>query len=120
MGLEKFVEEGIVEVQVTLFIEFSKTSLRHLSHTIQIFLITDIIGVGSWGEWGEFSTCTETCGPNGRKTRTRVCNCPTDPCKEPCVGESQEIDTCNRTPCECKKKRTNYITSVKTFSSFSC
>ena len=34
VGLEKFVEEGIVEVQVTLFKDFSKTSLKRSFDTI--------------------------------------------------------------------------------------
>ncbi|ESO90271.1 hypothetical protein LOTGIDRAFT_66885, partial [Lottia gigantea] len=30
---------------------------------------------GDWGNWGEFSNCTKTCG-NGTRTRQRLCDNP--------------------------------------------
>ena len=51
------------------------------------------------GQWGEWSKCTDTCGPNG--TRSRACEGILNGGKN-CDGKLQDLDPCN-TDVECRK-----------------
>lgn len=54
---------------------------------------------GGYSEWGEWNACTVTCGI-GSKSRTRDCDNPVpDYGGANCSGDSEDIMTCNETPC---------------------
>jgi len=58
---------------------------------------------GGYGEWGEFSKCTVTCG-GGVRHRTRECNnpktvLPGKTCEEQGLGSNEEMETCNVESC---------------------
>ena len=50
---------------------------------------------GEWGPWTEWTTCSESCGSEGRKTRSRVCI----DTETPCVGDTVETRVCNTHQC---------------------
>ncbi|ELU07350.1 hypothetical protein CAPTEDRAFT_49075, partial [Capitella teleta] len=52
---------------------------------------------GGWGEWGEYSECSVTCG-DGTMFRTRECNNP-EPSGdgEDCIGLARETVPCTHT-----------------------
>ena len=64
-----------------------------------VIIITNITIVDCiWGEYGEWSTCSATCGI-GTKTRTRPENIPASHGGAPCPGSATETGQCN--PGEC-------------------
>ena len=61
--------------------------------------ITDItLGDCIWGEYGEWSTCSATCGV-GTKTRTRPEAIPGSNGGDPCTGLATETGHCNPNSC---------------------
>ena len=61
--------------------------------------ITDItLGDCIWGEYGEWSTCSSTCG-GGTKTRTRQEATPASNGGAPCNGSATETGQCNLDVC---------------------
>ena len=50
---------------------------------------------GEWGQWSAWTSCSTSCGPDGKKTRTRVCV----DTETPCVGETEETRVCNTQQC---------------------
>ena len=68
--------------------------LQHSS----IFLY--FVANGGWGEWGEISSCTKTCG-GGITTRTRKCDSPA-PLNggSECNGPADETRACATYSCE--------------------
>ena len=50
---------------------------------------------GEWGPWTEWTICSESCGSEGRKTRSRVCI----DTETPCVGDTVETRVCNTHQC---------------------
>ncbi|ESO90272.1 hypothetical protein LOTGIDRAFT_123688 [Lottia gigantea] len=54
---------------------------------------------GDWGNWGEFSNCTKTCG-NGTRTRQRLCDNPSPAHGgATCLGNQTETVACAEIPC---------------------
>ena len=59
---------------------------------------------GNWSDWLEWSSCSKTCGSNGKRTRRRVCDNP-----EPkfdgraCPGDATQSDSCALSACEGKQ-----------------
>ena len=51
-----------------------------------------------WGEYGEWSTCTATCG-GGTRTRTRPEATPASNGGAPCSGSATETGQCNTDAC---------------------
>ena len=51
-----------------------------------------------WGEHGEWSTCSDTCG-GGTKTRTRPEATPASNDGAPCTGSATETGQCNTDAC---------------------
>jgi len=58
---------------------------------------------GNWGVWGSWSSCSETCGTDGRRTRARACDNPApDNGGAPCSTDSKgatDTEDCNRECC---------------------
>lgn len=55
---------------------------------------------GKWSEWGPFTTCTVLCG-GGTRSRSRTCtNPPAAFGGKECVGNSQDVQSCNEFPCQ--------------------
>ena len=64
-----------------------------------INIITNITLVDCiWGEYGEWSTCSATCG-GGTKTRTRPDATPASNGGAPCTGSATETGQCNLDAC---------------------
>ena len=53
---------------------------------------------GYFSEWAKWEPCTVTCG-GGQRQRTRSCVLP-DPTSDPCVGLTDETETCNAWDCD--------------------
>ena len=51
-----------------------------------------------WGEYGEWSTCSTTCG-GGTRTRTRSEGIPASNGGSPCTGPATQTGPCNRDAC---------------------
>ena len=51
-----------------------------------------------WGEWGDFTSCTKTCG-EGRKIRYRVVYQEAMHGGDACLGNSTDIQTCKERDC---------------------
>ncbi|XP_029187797.2 A disintegrin and metalloproteinase with thrombospondin motifs adt-1-like isoform X2 [Acropora millepora] len=55
---------------------------------------------GKWSEWGPFTSCTVLCG-GGTRSRSRTCtNPPAAFGGKECVGNSQDVQSCNEFPCQ--------------------
>ena len=66
---------------------------------IFIFLFSITLSVdGRWMEWSEWSPCSRTCD-GGTQERQRSCQ-PPQHGGRPCLGDTTEINTCNRQPCD--------------------
>ena len=68
---------------------------------------------GGYGEWGEFSKCTVTCG-GGVRQRTRECDnpktvLPGKTCEEQGLGSSEDMETCNVESCPGKLGRNGQL-----------
>lgn len=51
---------------------------------------------GGFGEWSAFGNCSEECGPDGIRERTRACDSPTqEGTGADCVGDTLESESCN-------------------------
>ena len=55
-----------------------------------------------WGEYGEWSTCSATCG-GGTRTRTRPEDTLASNGGSPCTGLATETDPCNPDACPSRK-----------------
>ncbi|ESO90281.1 hypothetical protein LOTGIDRAFT_123415 [Lottia gigantea] len=54
---------------------------------------------GSWGNWGQFSTCSKPCG-GGMLTRQRLCDNPSSANGgATCIGDQTETKACAEDPC---------------------
>ncbi|XP_074624581.1 SCO-spondin-like isoform X5 [Acropora palmata] len=55
---------------------------------------------GKWSEWVPFTSCTVLCG-GGTRSRSRTCtNPPAAFGGKECVGNSQDVQSCNEFPCQ--------------------
>ena len=64
-----------------------------------ICLFSHVVAVDCvWGEYGEWSTCSVTCG-DGSRTRTRPEATPASNGGDPCTGSATETETCNLNAC---------------------
>ena len=65
-----------------------------------LLLFLCFVADGGWGEWGEISSCTKTCG-GGITTRTRKCDSPA-PLNggSECNGPADETRACATYSCE--------------------
>ena len=84
----------IVDMDECLYNMHNCDHTEECTNTIGSFTCDPIIGV--WGEWGEYSTCSVTCGP-GSKSRDRVCEDGVD-CDESVTG-AQEAEDCQDKIC---------------------
>ena len=57
-----------------------------------------LISVCQWGEWGDFTSCTKTCG-EGRKSRYRAVFQEAMHGGDACLGNSTDMETCNVGDC---------------------
>ncbi|CAH1774571.1 unnamed protein product [Owenia fusiformis] len=50
-----------------------------------------------WNFWGGWGSCSETCGPNGKTIRQRICNLPVGNGlgRQDCIGSNTEQKSCN-------------------------
>ena len=65
--------------------------IRHFSYYIEA---VDCV----WGDYGEWSTCTATCG-GGTRTRKRPEATPASNGGDPCIGSTTETEDCNLEAC---------------------
>ena len=57
---------------------------------------------GLWSEWAAWSSCSASCGGNGREVRQRSCSnpAPSNGGKD-CSGGAEEERACQQTPPDC-------------------
>ena len=68
-----------------------------------IYLFSYVVSVDCvWGEYGEWSTCSATCG-GGSRTRTRPEATPASNGGAPCTASATETGTCNPNACSGSK-----------------
>ena len=51
-----------------------------------------------WNHWGEWSTCSKNCG-GGQQSRNRTKNNVAVNDGEPCMGNHQDVQSCNVNAC---------------------
>ena len=75
-----------------------RMKFRFILQHLLLFLC--FVADGGWGEWGEISSCTKTCG-GGITTRTRKCDSPA-PLNggSECNGPADETRACATYSCE--------------------
>ena len=77
-----------------VFLYFSIVILLLLVRLFSYIKAVDCV----WGEYGEWSTCSATCG-GGTKTRTRPEATPASNGGAPCTGSATETGACNPDAC---------------------
>lgn len=64
---------------------------------------------GNWGEWTAFGVCTEKCGDDGVRMRSRKCDSPKPLFNgKDCPGPAYDSIPCNRVPCAVDGGFTNW------------
>ncbi|XP_013410204.1 hemicentin-1 [Lingula anatina] len=54
----------------------------------------------TWGSWGSWGSCSVTCGSQGLRSRTRVCENPAPVgTGKPCPGADRQTEVCYPPPC---------------------
>ena len=53
---------------------------------------------GYWEEWNTWSGCSQTCGSEGKMSRSRICHEPKHG-GQPCPGAPLQEEACNEFPC---------------------
>ena len=77
---------------------YKRMKFRFILQLLSLFMC--FVADGGWGEWGEISSCTKTCG-GGITTRTRKCDSPA-PLNggSECNGPADETRACATYSCE--------------------
>jgi len=61
----------------------------------------DVCVDGRWGHWNEWTSCSHTCD-EGIRFRHRQVQKEASECGTPAIGDSQEVEKCEKKPCESK------------------
>lgn len=52
-----------------------------------------------WDSWADWSVCSQECGGEGSRYRSRTIDIPASEGGDECDGPEQEVEACNRVPC---------------------
>ena len=73
---------------------------RAVKNALLLLLPMFIAVSGGWGAWAEWSTCSASCGDDGRRTRRRRCDSPSPAHGgQLCRGDDMHTDRCHQEPC---------------------
>ena len=94
----EFAKGMYSQCEIIFLLHIKRMKFRFILQHLLLFLC--FVADGGWGEWGEISSCTKTCG-GGITTRTRKCDSPA-PLNggSECNGPADETRACATYSCE--------------------